>query len=92
MTKKYKDKYRINSTRLKNWDYGGNALYFITICTKNREHFFGEITKGKMKLSEIGEIAKKCWLEIPEHFPFVKLDEFVVMPNHVHGIILLTNQ
>jgi len=89
MTEKFQNKYRISSTRLQNWDYGSNAAYFVTICTQNREHYFGEITNGSMYLSEIGHLANKYWLEIPEHFPFVELDAFVVMPNHVHGIIII---
>ena len=75
------------STRLKNWDYAQNAFYFITICTKNREHFFGEIIDNTMVLSDIGRKAKKYWYEIPAHFDFVELGTFVVMPNHIHGII-----
>lgn len=86
---KFKGKYRIPSARLQTWDYGRNAFYFITICTKNREHYFGEIANGQMILSEIGLLANKYWNEIPEHFPFVILDAFVVMPNHVHGIIII---
>ena len=86
---KFQNKYRIQSARLPNWDYGWNASYFVTICTANRELFFGEILNGKMILSETGEKADKYWLEIPEHFPFVKLDVHVVMPNHVHGIIII---
>ncbi len=81
---------------MRNWDYGWNAMYFVTICTKNRVCYFGEIiatqnfaSQYEMKLSEIGKLAHKCWLEIPEHFPFVILDEFVIMPNHVHGIIII---
>ena len=89
MTEKYQNKYRIQSARLQNWDYGSNAAYFITICTQNREHYFGEIENNKMQLSEIGKMANKYWFEIPEHFPFVKLDAFVVMPNHIHGIIVI---
>ena len=89
MTEKFQNKYRIKSTRLQNWDYGSNAAYFVTICTQNREHYFGEIINGSMYLSEIGHLANKYWLEIPEHFPFVELDAFVVMPNHVHGIIII---
>jgi putative transposase len=85
---KFRNKYRIPSARLQNWDYGSNAPYFITICTANRENFFGDIEK-KMILSEIGKIAHHYWYEIPNHFPFVKLGEFVVMPNHVHGIIII---
>lgn len=96
MTNKYQNKYRIPSARLQNWDYGWNAPYFVTICTKNRECYFGDIVETqnlaspqKMQLSEIGEMAHKYWMEIPQHFPFVKLDAFVVMPNHVHGIIVI---
>jgi len=89
MTDKYRNKYRIQSTRLQNWDYGWNAAYFVTICTKNREHYFGDIVDGEIQLSEIGKMAKKCWLEIPQHFPFVKLESFVVMPNRIHGIIVI---
>ncbi|MDE5424139.1 hypothetical protein L3073_18145 [Ancylomarina sp. DW003] len=89
MAEKFQNKYRISSARLQNWDYGNNAAYFVTICTQNREHYFGDITNGIMQLSEIGDMANKYWLEIPDHFPFVKLEEFVVMPNHVHGIIII---
>ncbi|MCZ4694563.1 transposase [Ancylomarina euxinus] len=89
MTEKFQNKYRIKTTRLQNWDYTSNAAYFVTICTQNREHYFGEITNQVMQLSEIGDMANKYWLEIPEHFPFVELGEFVVMPNHVHGIIII---
>ncbi len=86
---KYKNKYRIESTRLPEWDYGSNAAYFVTICTNNRIHYFGEIIDHKMKLTDIGKMAEKYWHEIPQHFPFVKLGAFVVMPNHVHGIIII---
>jgi REP element-mobilizing transposase RayT len=77
---------------LQTWDYGWNAAYFITICTKNRKHFFGEVHNGKMNLSEMGILANKFWFEIPEHFPFVNLDSFVVMPNHIHGIIVIDKE
>jgi REP element-mobilizing transposase RayT len=89
MDDKFQNKYRISSTRLQNWDYGWNAPYFVTICTQKREHYFGEIVDGKMQFSEIGKIAQQFWHEIPDHFPFVILDAFVVMPNHVHGIIII---
>jgi REP element-mobilizing transposase RayT len=87
--KKFRNKYRIQSARLPNWDYGRNGAYFVTICTANRECYFGDVANGEMKFSGIGELANKYWLEIPEHFPFVKLDAHVVMPNHVHGIIII---
>jgi REP element-mobilizing transposase RayT len=85
--KKYQNKYRISSARMSTWNYGWNGAYFVTICTAHRKLFFGDIVDGEMKLSETGKIAHKFWLEIPEHFPFVKLDVHVVMPNHIHGIV-----
>ncbi|MFP3860105.1 MAG: hypothetical protein ACLFUW_04715, partial [Bacteroidales bacterium] len=79
---KFKNRYRIESTRMQNWDYGWNGNYFITICTAYRECFFGEIENGRMYLSETGQLAYQFWNEIPEHFPFILLDAFIVMPNH----------
>jgi len=89
MAEKFQNKYRIESARAQWWDYGNNGSYFITICTRNREHFFGEISNDEMQLSQSGKIARKCYVEIQEQFPYVLLDEFVVMPNHVHGIIII---
>jgi REP element-mobilizing transposase RayT len=93
MTNKFQNKYRISSSRLKNWDYGKNGAYFITICTGNREHFFGEIVsvndENEMKFNEIGLLANEFWAEIPKHFPFVELGNYQVMPNHVHGILII---
>ncbi len=86
---KFNNKYRIPSARLQSWNYGSNGSYFITICTKNREHFFGEIANGEMQLNELGQLAEKYWMEIPNHFPFVELGNFVVMPNHTHGILII---
>ena len=87
MVDRYKGKYRIPSARLKDWDYGSNAPYFVTICTDNKICYFGNVKEGKMYLSDLGQLANKYWLEIENKFPFVVLDHFVVMPNHVHGII-----
>jgi REP element-mobilizing transposase RayT len=86
---RFKNKYRIASARAQWWDYGWNGAYFITICTQNREHFFGEIKNGKMILSHQGVIADILWHEIPNHSPFADLGDFVVMPNHIHGILIL---
>jgi REP element-mobilizing transposase RayT len=83
----FKNKYRIDSTRLTSWNYNGEGMYFVTICTKNREHFFGECKDKKMKLSSIGALIQGFWYQIPKHFPHVTLGEFIVMPNHIHGII-----
>src|SRR5690606_20508223 len=88
---KFKHKYRIESTRAQWWDYGWNGSYFITICTKNRKHFFGKIKNAQFKPSPAGQLAENIWLDIPEKFPYANLDEFQVMPNHIHGIIILDN-
>ena len=74
-----------------NHDYSDNGWYFVTICTKNKEDNLGNVISCNnhhfIELSDIGEIANKYWLEIPNHFSFVLLDEYVIMPNHIHGII-----
>lgn len=89
MSDRFQNKYRIESARLKHWDYGWNAMYFVTICTQNRECLFGDVIDRVMVLNDIGMIAQDCWLAIPEHFPYVKLGDHVVMPNHVHGIVII---
>lgn len=89
MEELFRNKYRIPSARASWWDYGQNGYYFVTICTDQRIHYFGDICDDEMILSDAGCIAGECWMEIPEHFPFVKLGAFVVMPNHVHGIIII---
>ena len=88
----YKGKYRIESTRLEEWDYSSSGYYFVTICTNNMECVLSRITDGKVVLTGIGNIAKRHWLEIPEHFKNVELDEFIIMPNHMHGIVIIENQ
>lgn len=86
---KFRNKYRIESSRLQKWDYGWDAAYFITICTKNRIHYFGKVENGKMKLSPIGVLANDLWHEIKNHAKNVDFGAFVVMPNHIHGILVL---
>jgi putative transposase len=88
---KFKNKYRIPSARLASWDYCKPGSYFLTICTKNRGHFFGEIIDKEMYLNDIGMIADQCWAEIPDHFENVMLGEFTIMPNHIHGIIIIND-
>ncbi|MFN8361370.1 MAG: transposase [Candidatus Kapaibacterium sp.] len=85
----YHGKYRIPSARLQNWDYSNEGAYFITICTKDKVHLFGEIENGAMVLSKVGIIADILWYEIKYHTRNVEVGEFVVMPNHIHGIVLL---
>ena len=100
MTDKYHNKYRIPSTRLQQWDYGWNGSYFVTICTQNRKCYFGNINNCRdaiyrvsdYHISEIGKITGKYWLQIPKQFPFVRLGYHIVMPNHVHDIIIIDNQ
>lgn len=75
------------SIRLKDYDYSQSGLYFVTICVKNRMLLFGNVQDGQMSLSEFGVCADNCWNAIPSHFPNVVLHEYVVMPNHIHGII-----
>lgn len=91
MPEKYKNKYRTDSQRLQNWDYAWAGAYFITICTANREHYFGEIENGEMKLSHCGIVADILWHEIKSHATNIDLGAFVVMPNHIHGILIITN-
>jgi REP element-mobilizing transposase RayT len=134
----YRNKYRSNSFRLENWDYGSPGYYYVTICTRDRKEYFGDVvmcdadihtnrpdaamkpwedmcggiagthnhaslppaahsshvnprsndaTSPVVRLTPIGKIAHQNWIDIPSHFPFVSLDEFVVMPDHLHGIL-----
>ena len=85
----FENKYRIKSIRLPNYDYSSDGAYYITICTKNREHFFGKIINGEMVLSEIGGIVKYEWKQTGEIRKNVELDEYVIMPNHIHGILFI---
>jgi REP element-mobilizing transposase RayT len=91
MADKYQNKYRIPSARLSSWNYGLAATYFVTICTLQREHFFGEVIEGEMFLSEIGKIVEDEWIKTPSIRPDMKLElgAFRAMPNHFHGIILI---
>jgi REP element-mobilizing transposase RayT len=86
----FREKYRVESARMPHWDYSWPGCYFVTICTKNRTSYFGRIADGSMNLSALGVHAAACWQEIPTHHPRVEIDEFIVMPNHVHGIIVIT--
>jgi len=77
---------------LKNWDYRNSGAYFITINTKNRYHYFGEVKNGKKNLSHIGIIADIMWYEIKNHSKNIDLGEYVIMPDHVHGILILKDR
>ncbi|EKD83365.1 MAG: hypothetical protein ACD_39C00726G0004 [uncultured bacterium] len=83
---------RKSSNRLQGYDYSQPGAYFTTVCASNRQNLFGEIVSDRMELNDAGFFARQCWQEIPKHFLGVTLDEFVVMPNHVHGIIVINNE
>ena len=85
------DNHHRRSIRLKGYDYTQKGAYFVTICTRNRECLFGGIENGRMTLNDAGMIAHQCWQDIPAHFPHIMLDTFVIMPNHIHGILVITN-
>ncbi len=77
------------SLRLKSYDYSQQGIYFITICIRDRQCLLGEIFDGSMRLNEMGDMVEKCWNHIPNHFPHMTLDAYVIMPNHIHGIIMI---
>ena len=83
--------YQRRSIRLPDFDYATPGAYFVTICTQGNVCLFGEVTNNRMLLNEMGKMVKKVWDELPDHYPYVEIDTFVVMPNHVHGIIVITD-
>jgi REP element-mobilizing transposase RayT len=88
-------KYFINqrkSIRLNDYDYSKPGAYFITVCTKDKKCLFGKIREGQVILSELGNIANQCWINIPNHFPDARSDAYIIMPNHIHGIIEIINK
>ena len=94
MAYKSRKRYSNLSLRWAMWDYGWNAAYFVTINTHNRIRFFGKVIKDPddvvtVQLTPVGEIANDSWQRIPTHFPFAKLGEYIVMPDHVHGIVII---
>ena len=90
MSKNYNPKiHHRQSRRFKNYDYSQDGYYFVTICTENKTEYFGKIINGKMVLNECGEIVNQCWLEIPKHFLDISLDEYIIMPNYIHGMIVI---
>src|SRR5216117_1371715 len=77
------------SLRLQGFDYAHPGRYFVTIRVRGSVPLFGEVVDGRMCLSYAGRVARQCWCEIPQHFPTVTLDAFVVMPDHMHGVIVI---
>jgi len=85
-------KHHRRSIRVKGFDYSSEGAYFVTIVTQGRVCLFGEIIGGEMHLNNYSQIVQKWWIEIPNHFPNVDLGAFVIMPNHIHGIIFITTE
>ncbi len=90
MTNTHKKYPRRKQNRLRIWDYSTPHWYFVTICTQNHREWFGNIDEGKMHLNEFGGIVQKQWLWLKGKYNYINLDEFIVMPNHFHGIIIIT--
>ena len=88
---KFQGKYRIDSARAKWWNYANEGQYFITINSKDFKHIFGKIENGEMILNDAGKIVAQCWNDLPKHYPNIILDEFCIMPNHVHFIVGVDN-
>ena len=85
------EKHHRRSIRVKGYDYSSEGAYYVTLVTYRRDCLFGEIVNEEMILNGFGKIAAECWRAISDHFPFVELGAYVVMPNHVHGIIVINN-
>ena len=88
----YKDRPSRRSVRLPRFDYSSVGMYFLTICAAQRRGVFGEIRGNDTVMSPVGEIVRTCWIEIPQHFPNVKIETYVVMPNHLHGILTIQSK
>ena len=78
--------------RLKHYDYSTAGWYYVTICTNDHINYFGKVENEKMLLNDIGKIADDCWCDIPKHYNETELDKYIIMPNHIHGIIIINEQ
>jgi len=99
--KKFRDKYRVDTSRLKGHNYSSIGMYFITICVNTRKKILSEISinvetplagVSQIKLTETGKIVEEEWLGLSEYFNNIELDEYIIMPNHVHGIISINKE
>ena len=80
---------RRKPTRMPGYDYTLPGGYFVTICTHQHQTLFGEVVAGEMQLNKVGEIVRECWANLPTNYPNIQLDEFVIMPDHVHGVLFI---
>ena len=88
---KYKNRYRVSSARA-DWHAYDGGFYHVTVCTKDRELYFGEIVDGKMSLSEIGKYAEEQFQNVISYYPYAEIPVFIVMPNHIHAIVVIDNR
>jgi putative transposase len=88
----YQSQYRVKSTRLQGWDYRSPGWYFVTICAEGRRHIFGEVYAGQVSLLPSGEVADSELHNLPNHYSNISTDSFIVMPNHIHAIIVIEGQ
>jgi REP-associated tyrosine transposase len=86
------DLHHRRSIRLKGYVYSQAGAYFVTLCTQNRECLFGEIINGKVQLKDAGRMVKRWWMELSKKFPTIGIDRYIIMPNHIHGIIWIQYQ
>ena len=84
------NKHRRRSIRLRGYDYAQVGAYFVTVCTQNMEYLFGDVLRGAAALSEAGEMVRTVWEELSLHYSGIGTDAFVVMPNHIHGVVILS--
>lgn len=89
---KFKGRYRIEFARLRSWDYSSPGWYFVTVCTRNKETFFGDVVCGEMCLSEAGRIVSDEWMKTEIIRSNIRLDEWIIMPNHIHGILVIVDR
>ena len=87
----FKNKYRVGTCRPAWWDFNGSGTYFVTIVTKDRARCFGVLEKQKVKLSDAGKMVQQLWEQLPLQFPEVYLGEYIVMPDHFHGVLTIKN-
>ena len=84
-----RDLHHRQSIRLKGYDYSQAGAYLVTVCTQHRAVLFGDVVDGQMRLGDPGRMIQSVWQELPKHYPGIGIDAFIVMPNHIHGIIFL---
>jgi putative transposase len=89
MTSQERERHERRSIRLDGYDYAEPGAYFVTICTQDHVCLFGQVVNGEMRMNEAGRMVQAVWDELPKHYPSVSIDAFVVLPNHIHAIIVL---